>query len=36
MGNTGKNFAKKISNRIMMLDEGKIVDDTDIKNHLIL
>ena len=23
------NFAKKISNRIMMLDEGKIVDDTD-------
>ena len=22
-------FAKKISNRIMMLDEGKIVDDTD-------
>lgn len=23
------NFAKKISNRIMMLDEGKIVEDTD-------
>ena len=23
------NFAKKISNRIIMLDEGKIVDDTD-------
>ena len=23
------NFAKKISNRVMMLDEGKIVDDTD-------